>query len=217
MRKSPLTTRSVAFTLIELLFVIGVVAVLAAFLFPKYVAEKQKSQRIHCTSRMKQINFSFRIWASDHTDLNPMQVSMEFGGTKEHIATGETFRHFEVMSNELNTPFILACPSDTARTPLRSFDTPLNNSNVSYFVGIDADQLHPGAIMAGDRNILGGKLVGTNLLDVLNTNGIAWGSDLHNGQGNVGMADGSAQGFSSAALRTALMNTGLETNRLAMP
>jgi hypothetical protein len=36
-------------------------------------------------------------------------------------------------------------------------------------------------------------------------------------QGNVGLADGSVQGFSSTALRRALENTGVETNRLAMP
>lgn len=191
-------------------------AVLAVFLSPSYLKAKQKAQRISCTSNLKQINFAFRIWAGDRTNLNPMQVSMEFGGTKERIATGETFRHFEVMSNELNTPLVLICPSDYARNRERSFSK-LGNANVSFFVGIDADDEHPGALLAGDRNILGGTLVATNLLDLTNTNGVGWGRDLHNGQGNVALADGSAQGFSSSALRTALMNSGLNTNRLAMP
>lgn len=146
-----------------------------------------------------------------------MQVSVRFGGTKEYIATGETFRHFEILSNQLNTPLILACPSDKARIQVRSFEPTLSNSNVSYFVGADADEVHPQRFLAGDRNILGGTLVGTNLLELTSTNGVGWGTDLHNGQGNVALADGSVQGFSSSTLRAALINTEQSTNRLAMP
>lgn len=191
----PTPKRRVAFTLTELLLVIAGMAILAALLYPSFINAKQKSQRIRCTSYMKQINYSFRIWASEHTNLNPPQVSREFGGTMEQVSLGETFRHFEVMSNELNSPFILVCPSDAARTPLRDFTSPLRNSNVSYFVGIDADDLHQGAFLAGDRNILGGKRIGTNLLELTSTNGAGWDRDLHNGQGNVAMADGSVQGI----------------------
>jgi len=217
MNESPPNKTRTAFTLIELLLVIGVLTVLAAFLYPSFVNAKQKAQRIRCTSHLKQVGLAFRIWAGDHTNLNPIQVTMEFGGTKEYIATGETFRHFEVMSNELNTPKILTCPADSQRTMATSFIPTLSNSNLSYFIGLDADELHPNRFLAGDRNILGGTRVGKNILELADTNGVSWGRDLHRNQGNVGLADGSVQGFSSSALRTGLSNTGIETNRLAMP
>jgi prepilin-type processing-associated H-X9-DG protein len=49
------------------------------------------------------------------------------------------------------------------------------------------------------------------------TSPVAWNDTRHLKQGNVGLADGSVQGFSSNKLREALANTGVETNRLAMP
>lgn len=142
---------------------------------------------------------------------------MEFGSTKDYIKVGETFRYFEIMSNELNTPLILACPSDKQRIAARSFVPTISNANVSYFVGLDAMDANPQMFLAGDRNILGGRLVGKNILEFTSTNGVGWGRDLHNGQGNIGLADGSVQGFSSTPLRTALFNTGVGTNRFAMP
>ena len=39
-------------------------------------------------------------------------------------------------------------------------------------------------------------------------NAIGWQDNNHSKQGNVGLADGSVQGFSGSAFRTALNNTG---------
>jgi prepilin-type processing-associated H-X9-DG protein len=206
-----------AFTLVEMLVIIVVVTVLAALLLPKLSRAKDVSQRITCNGYLKGIGVAFRIWAGDNTNLYPMQISREFGGTKEFIATGETFRHFEVMSNELNTPKILVCPTDRQRMAATGFTPTLNNGNISYFVGIDAEDVAPSRFLAGDRNILGGTVIGTNLLEFSSTNGVGWGPGFHKGQGNVGLADGSVQGFSSSALRSGLVNTDLATNRLAMP
>lgn len=200
----------------ELLLVIGVVAVLGALLYPKLSRAKHISQRITCNGNLKGIGVGFRIWAGN-TNAYPMQISVESGGSKEFIASGETFRHFQVMSNELSTPAILTCPSDKTRTQISSFVPTLSNSNVSYFVGADADEVHPLRFLVGDRNILGGTLVRTNLLELTSTNGVGWGTDLHKGHGNVALADGSVQGFSSSTLRAALINTEQSTNRLAMP
>jgi prepilin-type processing-associated H-X9-DG protein len=206
-----------AFTLVEMLVLIAIIALLGLLFYPRLLNEKEKAQRIRCTSHLKQVGLAFRSWAGDHDDKNPFHISVTNGGTKEFIATGETFRHFEVMSNELNTPKILVCPTDKQRVAADRFTSALNNNNVSYFVGIDAEDSAPDRFLAGDRNILGGTVTGTNLVEFSSTNGVGWGSDLHKGQGNVGLADGSVQGFSSSALRKGLVNTGLATNRLAMP
>ncbi len=117
MQNTTAPTKPGAFTLIELLVVIGVIALLGLFAYPSLVTARQKAQRIGCTSRLKQIGLAFRIWVGDNTNGFPMQVSMELGGTKEFVTSGETFRHFEVMSNELNTPIILACPATRRERP----------------------------------------------------------------------------------------------------
>jgi hypothetical protein len=79
------------------------------------------------------------------------------------------------MSNELYTPKILVCPADKQRVAAVRFTPQLNNGNLSYFVGIDAEETEPNRFLAGDRNILGGILVGTNLLEFRGTNGVSWG------------------------------------------
>ena len=71
---------------------------------------------------------------------------MEFG------AGDGVYHHFQVMSNELNTPVILVCPSDV-RGFARDFSS-LRNANISYFVNLDAGEATPAMPLCGDRNLL---------------------------------------------------------------
>lgn len=216
MNKSPRAAKSVAFTLIELLLVIGVVAVLAAFLYPSFVNAKHKAQRIRCTSHMKQTSYAFRIWAGDHQELLPTEVSVANGGAMEAVMAGNVAAVFLVMSNELNTPKILFCPTDKKRIQATAFA--LGNTNVSYFVGLGIGTNSPGMLLAGDDNLLvNDTAVRPGILSLATNTPVAWSEMRHKKQGNVAMADNSVQGLSTRALRTALANTGVETNRLAMP
>jgi len=209
--------KTVAFKLIELLIMIAIIAVLILMLLPAAMRAKSKARSICCNCNLKQIGLGARQWAIDHTNGYPMNVSIEFGGTKEYIALGETFRHFEVMSNELNTPLILVCPADADRTPARSFTPGINNSNVSYFAGLEASETEPQRFLSGDRTIFKGVRPGDGVVGLTTNSFAGWSVDLHHGYINVGLADGSVQGYSSNRLREALGNTGLATNWLQLP
>ena len=211
------TARSKAFTLMEFMVVIVCLAVLALVLVPGGIKAKQKAQRIRCTSFLKQSGLAFRQWAIDRTNLYPMNVSVEFGGTKECVALGETFRHFEVMSNELNTPLILACPADKERVAARSFSPGINNSNVSYFVALGADETEPQRFIAGDRVIFKGARPVNGVVGLTTNNFAGWSADIHHGAINVALADGSVQGLTSNRLYQMLGNTGLATNWIQLP
>jgi competence protein ComGC len=216
MKPHPICRLTRAFSRIDLLVILVVAGVLSFLLFGSLNRARLRAQRICCSCNLKQIGLGFRQWALDHGDLNPMAISNNFGGTMEYLATGETFRHFEVMSNELNTPVVLVCPTDSRR-PLKRFGPGFSNTNLSYFVGLVTNDSLPQMFLSGDRNITGGTRLVNGILQLTTNHVIGWGTDLHRSQGNIGLADGSMQGFSTAKLREASANTGVATNQLAMP
>lgn len=61
-----------AFTLVELLVIIAVVAILAALLLPALSRVKEKARRIECTSNLRQVNLAIRLYADDHSDSLPV-------------------------------------------------------------------------------------------------------------------------------------------------
>lgn len=64
-------TRS-AFTLVELLTVIGVVAVIVALLFPALSSALNRAKDIKCASNIHQVHTAIYLYAQDHDDLYPM-------------------------------------------------------------------------------------------------------------------------------------------------
>ena len=202
---------STGFTLVALLIIVAIVAILAAMLLPALASAKRKAQRINCVNNLKQCGLSFRIWSGDNNDKYPMAAFDSFG-TQELVA-----RYFQVMSNELSTPKVLICPADT-RMAVLNFAR-LKNQNVSYFIGLDADEADPQRFLDGDRNIVGAAAPENGILKLVPGGPVGWTAAMHSNQGNVGLADGSVQQFSNSGLRTALKYSGDPTNtwRLAMP
>jgi type II secretory pathway pseudopilin PulG len=220
-----------AFTLIELLIVITCLGLLAALLLPALDRAKARSSRIGCVNNLKQIGVAFRTWSLDNGDIYPPQVSITNGGTMELINSGLAYVHFRVMSNELSTPKILICPYDSTRPTSSTFDstvpagsantTPFtNDANVSYFVGVDASASFPSMFLTGDANISPeGSVPKSGLQSFSKNSDLRWYRPQHENRrmGNLGLADGSVQQVDSRGLRKLLANTGVETNRLAIP
>jgi prepilin-type processing-associated H-X9-DG protein len=201
----------------ELLIVIAIIGILLTAFLPALAKRKARSSRIGCTNNLKQIGLSFKQWAFDNGDKYPMQVSVANGGALELIASSNIHAIFLVMSNELNTPKILCCPEDTNRTAATNFNS-FRNRNLSYFVGLDANDTYPQTILSGDDNFaINGVKLRSGLVLFSTNDTAAWLPTRHVNQGNVLLADGSVQGSSSTLLNATLRFSAIATNRLLMP
>ncbi|MBC8094642.1 MAG: hypothetical protein H7Y43_02410 [Akkermansiaceae bacterium] len=146
-----------------------------------------------------------------------MEVSTNFGGSRELALEGSAVSTFQVMSNELSTPKILLCPNDTKRQAATNFSAGFSRTNLSYFIGVDATETNTTMFLSGDRNITNGTTLRGGFLE-LSTNRLSgWTSEIHDKNGNIGLADGSVQQLTTIGLRNAVVVTGVATNRLAMP
>lgn len=206
------TARQHAFTLLELLIVIGIIAVLAGLMLPALSLAKEKARRAQCTANLKQIVLAMHYFSGDF-EVYPWRLPHADGGSQTMTQAAKTF---QVMRDYLVTPSLLVCPSDQRQLIDNIFY--VKNTNVSYFVGIEAMEDQPSILIAGDRNIEGGR-PGRNC-PVAQVNGVAtefsntqipnagWSKLIHNRKGNIALGDGSAHQVSPAELRERLLGSG---------
>jgi len=129
--------------------------------------------------------------------------------------------------------FSLANPPANGTIPLWANNE--QNLGTSYFVGAAADETYPAMLLTGDRNVaidttaavmgpndnsygyspagLGGAQVifGTNTPPNPNNTAapnLGWTQKMHQGGGNIGLADGSVQQVTASGLRSALAHSG---------
>jgi prepilin-type N-terminal cleavage/methylation domain-containing protein len=212
--------RNHALTLVEVLVVIVVLGIVAAiFLSANNGRPVHRAVRINCVSNLKQIGLAYRLWEGDNNDKYPMFVSVTNGGAMEAIAAGNVAACFQVMSNELSTPKILICPADDQKVAATNFTTDFSAKNISYFVSLDVtNEINPQMLLCGDDNFeIGGVPVKSGLLELSTNALVSWTSARHHFAGNIGLADGSVQQVTIKGLQSAFQQTGVATNRLAIP
>lgn len=200
-----------AFTLIELLVVMAIIGILATLLLPTLARAKEKARRIKCLSNLKQISLSMNLFVTDNEKF-PCRLTVAEGGSYTRPNVWETYK---VMSNDISTPKILICPSDTrkAADSLVKF----SDTNISYFLGIESKEHRPGGLLAGDRNIENGRP--SQDCPVAGVKGIAiafgkiqipkvyWSATQHRNAGNVSLGDASAHQVTAKGVQSLLLTT----------
>ncbi|HEY7091407.1 MAG TPA: prepilin-type N-terminal cleavage/methylation domain-containing protein [Tepidisphaeraceae bacterium] len=146
--------RRQAFTLVELLVVIGIIAVLIAVLLPALNKAREAARTVQCMSNLRQIQTATVVWANDHQGRMPMS-----GGRNIYIVspTG-TYRQAtvdqDVYDNSSNLADWICWPRH--RDPVTGVDTTAPDLNITY---------------SGLTKYLGAKYVRTNnAIDSLDVN-----------------------------------------------
>ncbi|MCY2952368.1 MAG: DUF1559 domain-containing protein [Planctomycetota bacterium] len=113
---------SKAFTLVELLVVIGIITVLIAILLPALTAAQERARRIKCASNLHQIDLALREYAQDNKGRYPRGIyeptagytafrpsPMGRQGRKDHNDTSAPL--FLLVRARLLTLDVVLCPS----------------------------------------------------------------------------------------------------------
>lgn len=159
---APARTYERAFTRTELLLVIAVVILLAAVVLPALASNRSRSDRVVCLNNLRQIGLALQVWGNDHGDRIPWHVPPADGGTRLHPLSANTWLQFAWLSNELASPKLAFCPSDSGRfatdftgDPSHGYIHPnFANRATSYFINAHPyGELAGNQMLAGDRNI----------------------------------------------------------------
>jgi competence protein ComGC len=159
-----------AFTRWELVALMAALFLLSLVAVPGLANTKPRGDRVTCINNLRMIGRAEHLWANDHRDQMPWRVDISEGGTQHNPLQNNSFVNYGVMSNELVTPIILACPSDDTAKPARTFSSSpadgffnpnYRNRAISYFIGLDSFLTEPEtasqsafvAALAGDRNL----------------------------------------------------------------
>jgi competence protein ComGC len=211
MNTVPNRTEGRAFTLLEVVVVIGTVAIFFLLILPAMMPPATQVAKINCVMHLKQVGVAFHVWAGDHQGRFPMASDTNDPGQNELC------RFFQVLSIDLKSPRILVCPADRKRTAAADFGADFNNSHISYFIGLDAELDRPGTFLCGDRNLTNGVPAQNGRMELTSNQPVGWTLEIHRRRGNIVLTDGSVQQLGVASLRRALGRSGVVTNRLVVP
>jgi competence protein ComGC len=209
--------RQAAFTRIEALTLIATLGLLLAVILPALANTGPRSARVICMNNLRQIGIGMQLWGNDHGNEPPHHVLYRDGGTKQHPLAANAWLHFSWISNEVSTPKIFFCPSDTGTaagdfsgsSTMGYVHPNFGNRATSYLLAFSysADDHR---IQSSDRNVYSAGVLSSsyfNFAAYVRMNPLdpafRWMPGLHGDFGNVLFSDGQVAQADTARLRAA--------------
>jgi prepilin-type N-terminal cleavage/methylation domain-containing protein/prepilin-type processing-associated H-X9-DG protein len=99
-----------AFTLVELLVVMAIIAVLAALLLPALAGSKEAARATACLSNLHQVGIALQVYVQENNNKMPVMRDVS---TDPTVAATNTFPAINnVLAAQLGNTNVLRCPSD---------------------------------------------------------------------------------------------------------
>ena len=119
-----------AFTLIELLIVIAIIAILAAILFPVFARARENARRASCQSNLKQIGLGIMQYTQDYDEQMPPRL----------VSASPSMTWKDIIQPYVKSIQIFACPSNPIAkevTLQSTFNAPAGyNPNSSHSLAV---------------------------------------------------------------------------------
>jgi len=184
-----------------------------------------------CINNLKEIGTAYRLWAEDNGNRYPAEQTVAKGGWGDFLTNADQgaicCTNYAIMQNDLGqSPKQVICPHDE-RIAATNFGSNFDNSHVSYFVGVSANDTYPQSIQGGDRNLGPGTVPDTdygyspkggkgNDVAIPISGPVSWSLRIHSeghpeGAGAILLGDGSGQPVSSAAFNQNLLRNATPT------
>lgn len=156
-RQRPFRTGPRAFTLVELLIVIAIIAILAGMLLPALSQAKREALSTSCKNNQRQLSLALQLYSTEHNDFLPLNNYVYDVADKTPIFRTNSWAPglapYDLTTSNLQAgvfyPYlrstaIFLCPSDQSRvrnyddTPLRGAPRRTRSYNMSQSIHCDA-------------------------------------------------------------------------------
>lgn len=223
-----------AFTLIELLVVMTIIGILMAILLPVISGGKVKAKRLKCQVGLKQITVSLIGFCEENAQRMPWHLTGRRGGRPRFLPKNIFAAYnFPSIAADLGSARILCSPCDTKREGVNRRMTlgrgnngrgAIQNSGISYFIHHGGDAMNSSSMLVGTRNAnfsaaatyyypCYGALTIRGNGKIADSQDASWRGSydgqrglgmLRASQGQLGLADGSAEQMNDGDFNRAL-------------
>ncbi len=144
-----------AFTLVELLVVVAVLAILAALLLPELSRAKQEAQQTKCQSNLRQVGLALRMYVDDNDNRYPFLLGVGAAADPWH---GQLAPYLEITAandTKLTCPAFRAAIRSWTRSQPALFAGPGYSYNAFGTGGVESGQVRLGLGFSPDPLLRG--------------------------------------------------------------